>query len=95
MPVDDATVLRVAKLARIAVGAAEVPKLRDELGAILSFVEELGAVDVGGVEPMTSVMPMKLPERADLVTDGGDAAPVLGNAPASELGFFIVPKVVE
>lgn len=95
MPVDEATVRRVAKLARIAVTEAEVPKLRGELDAMLAFVEELGAVDVSGVEPMTSVVAMKLPERVDAVTDGGDAARVLRNAPASELGFFIVPKVVE
>jgi aspartyl-tRNA(Asn)/glutamyl-tRNA(Gln) amidotransferase subunit C len=95
MSVDDATVRRVARLARVAVAEGEVPRLRGELDAILAFVEELGSVDVAGVEPMTSVMPMKLAERVDRVTDGGDAARVLGNAPASEQGFFVVPKVIE
>jgi aspartyl-tRNA(Asn)/glutamyl-tRNA(Gln) amidotransferase subunit C len=95
MSVDDALVRRVAKLARVAVSEEEVPKLRDELAAILSFVEELGAVNIEGVEPMTSVMPMTLPEREDVVSDGGSAEKVLLNAPASELGFFVVPKVVE
>jgi aspartyl-tRNA(Asn)/glutamyl-tRNA(Gln) amidotransferase subunit C len=95
MSVDEATVRRVARLARIAVAEDEVPKLKGELDAILAFVEELGEVDVAGIEPMTSVTPMRLPQREDRVTDGGDAARVLANAPASEQGFFVVPKVVE
>jgi aspartyl-tRNA(Asn)/glutamyl-tRNA(Gln) amidotransferase subunit C len=95
MSVDEATVRRVARLARIAVAEDEVPKLKGELDAILAFVEELGEVEVSGVEPMTSVTPMRLPLREDRVTDGGDAARVLANAPATEQGFFVVPKVVE
>ena len=95
MSVDQAAVRRIAHLARIAVSDAEVPHLQDEINAILSFVEELGEVDVEGVEPMTSVIPMKLPMREDVVTDGDIAALVLANAPLTEDGFFLVPKVVE
>ncbi len=95
MSVDEATVRRVARLARIAVAEDEVPKLKGELDAILAFVEELGEVEVAGIEPMTSVTPMRLAMREDRVTDGGDAARVLANAPATEQGFFVVPKVVE
>jgi len=95
MSVDQATVRRVAHLSRIAVTEDEVTHLQGELNAILSFVEQLGEVDTDGVEPMTSVIPMKLPLRNDVVNDGGDAARVLANAPASEDGFFAVPKVVE
>jgi aspartyl-tRNA(Asn)/glutamyl-tRNA(Gln) amidotransferase subunit C len=95
MSVDEALVRRVARLARIAVAEGEVPKLAGELDAILAFVEELGEVEVAGIEPMTSVTPMRLPLREDRVTDGGDAARVLANAPATEQGFFVVPKVVE
>ena len=73
----------------------EVPHLQGEINAILSFVEELGAVDVDGVEPMTSVIPMKLPMRADVVTDGEIERLVLANAPLAEDDFFLVPKVVE
>jgi aspartyl-tRNA(Asn)/glutamyl-tRNA(Gln) amidotransferase subunit C len=65
------------------------------LNAILAFVEQLKEVNVEGVEPMTSVTPMRLKSRADEVTDGGDAAAVLKNAPQTEGGFFLVPKVVE
>lgn len=95
MSVDLATVRRVAHLSRIAVTEDEVAHLQGELNAILAFVDELAEVDTAGVEPMTSVIPMKLPLRADVVNDGGDAARVLANAPLSEDGFFAVPKVVE
>ncbi|MDQ0346182.1 Asp-tRNA(Asn)/Glu-tRNA(Gln) amidotransferase subunit GatC [Ancylobacter vacuolatus] len=95
MSVDQATVRRVAHLARIAVTEDEVAHLQGELNAILAFVEQLGEVDTDGVEPMTSVIPMTLPLRADVVSDGFYAERVLANAPASEDGFFAVPKVVE
>jgi aspartyl-tRNA(Asn)/glutamyl-tRNA(Gln) amidotransferase subunit C len=95
MSVDAATVRRIAHLARIAVEENEIEKLRGELNAILGWVEQLKEVDVAGVEPMTSVTPMKLKMRADEVTDGGDAAAVLRNAPQTDQGFFLVPKVVE
>jgi aspartyl-tRNA(Asn)/glutamyl-tRNA(Gln) amidotransferase subunit C len=95
MAVDEAIVRRVAKLARIAVKDDEVAHLAGELSAILSFVEELSAVDVSDVEPMTSVLPMKMPMREDRVTAGGEPEMVLSNAPAREGNFFVVPKVVE
>jgi aspartyl-tRNA(Asn)/glutamyl-tRNA(Gln) amidotransferase subunit C len=95
MSVDQAIVRRIAQLARIRVSDEEVPHLEGELNAILSFVEELGAVDVTGVEPMTSVIPMKLPMRADVVTDGEIERLVLANAPLTEDDFFLVPKVIE
>jgi len=95
MSVDAATVRRIAHLARIAVAEGEIEHLRGEINAILDFVEQLKEVDVEGVEPMTSVTPMKLRLRQDEVSDGGDAEKVLANAPQSEDGFFLVPKVVE
>jgi aspartyl-tRNA(Asn)/glutamyl-tRNA(Gln) amidotransferase subunit C len=95
MSVDQATVRRIAHLARIAVRDEEVPHLQEELNAILSFVEELNAIDVSGVEPMTSVIPMSLPLRKDEVTDHAGADVVTRNAPGAEDHFFTVPKVVE
>ena len=95
MSVDAATVRRIAHLARIAVTEAEVPHLQGELNAMLAFVEQLSEVNVDGVEPMTSVTPMKLPMRDDVVTDGEIEPQVLANAPLAEDGFFVVPKVVE
>lgn len=95
MSVDLATVRRIAHLARIRVAEEEAPFLQQEINAILSFVEELSAVDVEGVEPMTSVLPMRMKKRQDVVTDGEIVDKVLANAPAREDGFFVVPKVVE
>ena len=95
MSVDSAIVRRIAHLSRIAVGDDEVERLGQELNAILAFVEELNAVDVSGVEPLTSVLPMKMKKRADVVTDGGKASDILVNAPEREDQFFVVPKVVE
>ena len=95
MSVDAATVRRIAHLARIAVTEAEVPHLADELNAMLAFVEQLSEVNVEGIEPMTSVMPMAMERRPDLVNDGEIANAVVMNAPATEDHFFTVPKVVE
>src|SRR6202521_1415001 len=95
MSVDAATVRRIAHLARIAVSDAEVPHLQGELNAMLAFVEQLSEVNVEGVEPMTSVMPMEMKKRADVVTDGEIADDIVKNAPARENHFFLVPKVVE
>ena len=95
MSVDLATVRRIARLARIAVSEEEVPHLQGELNSILSFVEALSAVDVEGIEPMTSVMPMAMRLRADVVTDGEMADAIVINAPVREDHFFMVPKVVE
>jgi aspartyl-tRNA(Asn)/glutamyl-tRNA(Gln) amidotransferase subunit C len=95
MSVDSDTVRRVAHLARIAVAEGEVENLRGELSAILAFVEQLGEVDIDGVEPMTSVTPMTMKMRQDQVTDGGIADAIIANAPAHEHHFFLVPKVVE
>ncbi|HEV3373280.1 MAG TPA: Asp-tRNA(Asn)/Glu-tRNA(Gln) amidotransferase subunit GatC [Xanthobacteraceae bacterium] len=95
MPVDAETVRRIAHLARIAVADAEVADLQAELNAMLAFVEQLSEVDVEGVEPMTSVTPMRLKQREDKVTDGGIADDIARNAPATENNYFLVPKVVE
>jgi aspartyl-tRNA(Asn)/glutamyl-tRNA(Gln) amidotransferase subunit C len=95
MSVDISAVRRIAHLARIEVSEAETPHLQREINAILKFVEALEAVDIEGVEPMTSVIPMRLPMREDVVTDGDIAAKVLANAPLTEDGFFLVPKVIE
>ena len=95
MSVDEATVRRIAHLARIAVRDDEVPPLKGELNAMLAFVEQLSEVNVDGVEPMTSVTPMAMKKRQDVVDDGEIADDIVKNAPATENHFFLVPKVVE
>jgi aspartyl-tRNA(Asn)/glutamyl-tRNA(Gln) amidotransferase subunit C len=95
MSVDAATVRRIAHLARIAVAEDEIEHLQGELNAMLAFVEQLSEVNVEGVEPMTSVTPMEMKKRHDVVTDGNDAEAVLKNAPATQDHYFLVPKVIE
>ena len=95
MSVDADTVRRIAHLARIAVADEEVEHLKGELNAILAFVEQLSEVDVDGVEPMTSVIPMQMKKREDKVTDGEIPDAIVKNAPVAEDHFFVVPKVVE
>ncbi|EDQ34035.1 aspartyl/glutamyl-tRNA(Asn/Gln) amidotransferase, C subunit [Hoeflea phototrophica DFL-43] len=95
MSVDLATVKRVAHLARIAVSEEEAARMEGELNVILGFVEQLSEVDVDGVEPMTSVMPMAMKKREDVVTDGSKAEDIVANAPETTDSFFMVPKVVE
>ena len=95
MAVDAATTRRIAHLARIAVKDEEVAHLQGEINAVLAFVEQLAEVNIEGVEPMTSVTPMEMKKREDVVTDGGIADAIVANAPATEDHFFQVPKVVE
>ena len=95
MSVDAKTVKRIGRLARIHIDEGEVEKYQSELNTILGFVEQLSEVDVSGVEPMTSVMPMQLRRREDKITDGGYPDRIVQNAPLSEDNFFMVPKVVE
>ena len=95
MSIDKDTAARVAKLARIKVEEDALPALAQEFNTILGFIEQLNEVDVEGVEPMTSVTPMRLKRREDVVTDGNQQAKVLANAPDAREGFFAVPKVME
>ena len=95
MSVDKDTVLRIAKLARIALDDGQAAAMEQELNALLAWVEQLQEVDVKGVEPLTSIVAMKMKQRKDEVIDGHYAQDVTRNAPATEDEFFIVPKVVE
>jgi len=95
MSVDKDTVRRIAKLARIALPEERVEPMQKELNGILAWVEQLKEVDAAGVEPMTSVVEQRLKMRDDVVTDGGNAAAVVANAPSAEDDYFVVPKVVE
>jgi aspartyl-tRNA(Asn)/glutamyl-tRNA(Gln) amidotransferase subunit C len=95
MQVDQATVKRIARLARIKITADEAKGLEKELTGILQWVEQLGEVDTANVEPMTRVVPIELKKREDIVNDGEKADEVTANAPVSEGNFFVVPKVVE
>lgn len=95
MHIDQATVYRIARLARIKISDDEAQSLESELSGILDWVEQLSEVDTSDVEPMTQVVPVELKQREDVVTDGDQADLIVANAPQSEDQFFVVPKVVE
>ncbi len=95
MSIDKATVAKIARLARIHVPEDKREALAGELSNILGWVEQLGEVDTDNVAPMTSVVEMRLPERDDVITDGDCRDDVLANAPETDAGFYVVPKVVE
>lgn len=95
MALDKATVARIAALARIKVPEADLEPLAGELSHILTWIEQLRAVDTEGVEPMTGMADVTLPMREDRVTDGNARDKILANAPQHAHGFFLVPKVVE
>ena len=95
MSIDQATVRHIARLARISVSDEEAKQLEGELSSILTWVEQLEAVDTDGVSPMTSVVDVEMKRRVDSVTDGGIPDDVLANAPETAGGFYSVPKVVE
>jgi aspartyl-tRNA(Asn)/glutamyl-tRNA(Gln) amidotransferase subunit C len=95
MQVDEATVRRIARLARIKITEAEAKGLVKELSGILNWVEQLDEVDTAAVEPMTRVVPIELKKREDVVTDGDIADDIVKNAPMVEDHYFVVPKVVE
>ena len=95
MAIDAATMKKIASLARIREPEDRLDPLAREISGILAWIEQLAEVDTTGVEPMTSAVAQTLPMRDDVVTDGGNAARVLGNAPRADQGFFVVPKVVE
>lgn len=95
MSIDIETARKVAHLARIKVDEDRLPALAQEFSNILAFIEQLNEVNVDDIEPMTSVTPMRLKRREDVVTDGNQQAKILANAPDAREGFFAVPKVVE
>ena len=95
MSVDKDTVRRIAKLSRLALDEARVGPMVDELNGIFTWVQQLNEVNVDGVVPMTSVVEQRLKMREDKVTEGGNAAALMANAPDGEDNFFVVPKVVE
>lgn len=95
MHIDEKTVRKIANLSRLEIKEGQVVPYQESLTQILSWVEQLSEVDTDGIEPLTSVHVSQMPQRDDIVNDGGQASGVLANAPEKELNMFTVPKVVE
>ncbi len=88
-------VLHVAKLARLKIDEKDLERLAEQLGSVLQYVESLNMVDTSGVVPTTHALSTQnafRPDDAHTSTDRGNA---LSNAPETEDGFFIVPKIIE
>ena len=95
MSIDEKTVVKIARLARIHIPEAERASVAQEMSGILGWIAQLQEVNTDGIEALASVSPVTLPRRADVVTEGNQQDAILKNAPASEHGCFVVPKVVE
>ena len=95
MSLDPATVRRIAKLARLHLEEADVPRVQAELNGILGWIEQLNEVDVTGIEPLTGAATLAMRLRPDAITDGNLQEAVLSNAPDRAGPFYAVPKVVE
>ena len=95
MSIDNKTVKKVSKLAKIRINEREESKLIEELNNILGWVDELKKVDTEKIEPMLSVFNESMVMRKDEVSSEISDELVLKNAPESKSGFFVVPKVVE
>jgi aspartyl-tRNA(Asn)/glutamyl-tRNA(Gln) amidotransferase subunit C len=88
-------VKHIAKLARIRVNDEELVSYAAELSNIMSMIEELNSVDDDGEGAVASVVQHPMPMREDVVNDGFMADKVVSNAPKSEYGCFVVPKVID
>ena len=95
MSIDNKTVRKVSKLAKIKINEQEEKKLIEELNNILGWVDELKKVDTEKIEPMLSVFNESMVMRKDEVSSETSDELVLKNAPESKSGFFVVPKVIE
>ena len=95
MSISNETVEKIASLSKLKIDEGKLDETRNEFNKILDWMAQLDEVDTDGVEPLVSVNAQNLVCREDVVTDGNKKTEILANAPASEFGYFSVPKVVE
>ena len=92
---DTKTITKIARLAHIEVSDAEKEHYVKELSGIFTWIEQLNEVNTNNVPPLASVSDTALPWREDKITDGHKRDAILANAPSSDYGCFVVPKVIE
>lgn len=96
MSIDKEMIKRLGILSRLRIPDENMDEMVGEIQKIIGWVDQLKDVNTNGVAPMNSVVEdMMLPEREDVVTDGGIRDEILANAPDKLDEFFLVPKVVE
>lgn len=92
---DEATVRHVARLARLQLSDADVQRFGADLGSITQYLNQLGEVDVQGVEMTVHPLPERNQWREDAAQPGLTREQAVANAPDSEQNFFKVPPVIE
>lgn len=95
MSIDENTIRKVARLARLDVTDQDVEWLTPQVGGIMKWIEQLQELNTDNVEPLANVVNTELYLRKDEVTDGGMPDKILANAPEAVSNYFVVPKVVE
>lgn len=95
MSLDRSQVESVAQLARLKIEEAEMPDYLNSLNSILDLVDKMQAVDTTGIEPLANPLDAAQRLRADVVTETNKREQLQANAPATEDGLFLVPKVIE
>jgi aspartyl-tRNA(Asn)/glutamyl-tRNA(Gln) amidotransferase subunit C len=99
MPLSHDDVSRIAHLARLELKPEEQAAMLVQLNGFFSIVEQMSAVDTGGVEPLytplAEVQEMPLRLRDDVVTEADRREANQRSAPAVADGLFLVPKVIE
>lgn len=93
--IDEAAVRHVAHLARLDLSDDDVARMAGELSAVLSYIEQMGELDVSNVEPTAHPLPVQNVLRDDVVRESLTPESALGVAPSAQDGFFKVPKVLD
>ncbi len=95
MSLDAADVTKIAHLARLAITEHDISEYARNLSNILSFVEQMKAVDTTGVSPMAHPLDAAQRLRPDVVSETDQRESFQAIAPQVEAGLYLVPKVIE
>lgn len=95
MAIDRDDIVKLSKLARIAISEEDVDEVTGRLSKVLEFIDQLQSADVDGVEPMAHPLDAVQVLRADAVTEVDRREDFQKHAPAAEQGLFLVPKVID
>jgi aspartyl-tRNA(Asn)/glutamyl-tRNA(Gln) amidotransferase subunit C len=94
MSLSEHDVRHVGMLARLALSDAEVDAMRDDLNSILGHIDEIQRLDLADVEPMAHAIAVTNVTRADVIVAPFSQGTALANAPVSEHGAFVIPRIV-
>lgn len=95
MSLDKNDVRKIAHLARLELNEQEISEYVGTLSRILGLVEQMNAVETGGVDPMAHPQDTRLRLREDAVTEADHRDEFQHIAPETEAGLYLVPKVID